>query len=301
VAQPLSIENSEWTYLITTRTAGSRLWLIHNRELEERILGCLARYQEIHQAEIFSFIIMGNHYHLIARFPKQNRAQFMRDFNSSVARIVGRYVGEHGRRSVWARRYSYQILPTPEDIKHWFYYVAMNPVHSGLVSHPQDAAAGISREYKWLDWNAYFKRRRHNQTISAEGFTKTYTLRFARLPSIKCSSNDEYRIKLLEELESRVAMVVREKKRSGNFFLGNRLLRAQVVGSKPVVTKTSRRHSFRPIVLSLCHKAKLATLSVYFQTLRAFKMASSNFERHLRDYIIFPIGTYPPPHTSCVR
>jgi len=309
VAQPLSIEHSDWTYLITTRTSGSRLWFVGNKELEQRILGCLARYQEIHQVEIFAFVIMGNHYHLLARFPHQNRAPFMRDFNSSVARLVGRYVGEHGRRSVWARRYSYQILPTPEDIRHWFFYLALNPVSSGLVSQLKeyhsfnsffDAARGKVREYRWLDWNAYFKRKRHNRQVSAEEFTRTYRLRFSLLPGCGVTPDAAYQGSLFAELETRRVELVEERKRTGRSFLGLKKLKKQMLGSKPYSTKSSKRNSFRPIVLSLCGEARRATLAVYFSTLAAFKLASAKFGRHLLEQLPFPKGTYPPPHICCV-
>ena len=88
MAQPLSIESKDWVYFITTRTAGSRLWLVGNQGLENQILGYLGKYQQRYEAEIYGFILMGNHYHLMASFPKMNRALFMRDFNSAVARAV---------------------------------------------------------------------------------------------------------------------------------------------------------------------------------------------------------------------
>ncbi len=308
MAQPLSIERSDWTYLITTRTSGSRIWFVGNKELEERILGCLARYQEIHQVEIFAFVIMGNHYHLIARFPNQNRAPFMRDFNSAVARLVGRYVGEHGRRSVWARRYSYQILPTPEDVRHWFFYLALNPVSSGLVSKLQqyhsfnsffDAARGKIREYRWLDWNAYFKRLRHNRRVSEAEFTRIYKLRFSRLPATLDLPQEAIKAALLSELETRRVALVQDRKDSGKGFLGQEKLSQQALGSKPFSTKNSKRTSFRPIVLSLCGKAKRATLAIYFSTLAAFKYSAVKFEAHLLEHVPFPSGTYPPPHIRC--
>ena len=133
MSQPLSIENPDWVFLITTRTSGSRLWLVNNKQLLDSILGVLAKYSIKYKAILYGFIVMGNHYHLLAQFPERNKALFMRDFNSALARVVGRYVKQHGRRSVWARRYSCQALTRAEDVRNWFFYVALNPVSSGIV------------------------------------------------------------------------------------------------------------------------------------------------------------------------
>ena len=83
-SHPIRVECGERFQHITTRTAGSRLWFVNNKKLEERILAFLGFYQEKYTVELSSFKLMGNHYHLVARFPNKNRAQFMRDFNARI-------------------------------------------------------------------------------------------------------------------------------------------------------------------------------------------------------------------------
>ena len=308
MSQPLSIENSAWTYLITTRTSGSRLWFLKNPQLEERVLGCLARYQEIYGAEIFAFILMGNHYHLIARFPRRNRALFMRDFNSSVARLVGRYVKSHGRRSVWARRYSYQILACPEDVRHWFFYVALNPVSAGIVeniaNYPTynsfvDAVAGNSRIYRWIDWSAFLQQKRHKKQIREEDFVKEYELRFSKLPGLEHFSPQHYSASLKQELMDRTKQIAVERYKAGKGFLGMNKFRAQQVGDVPKNTKLSTRYSFRPLVLSLHFAAKKAVLDIYFSITAQFLEASRVYRETFTLALPFPAGTYPPPRLVC--
>ena len=302
MAQPLSIENKEWVYLITTRTAGSRLWLINNKELESRILGALARYQSIHSVVIYAFILMGNHYHLLAGFPKGNRALFMRDLNSALARLVGRHVSLHGRRSVWARRYSYQVLPRDEDVRHWFYYAALNPVSSGITrsvsQYPAynsffDAANGIEREYTWIDWSRYLLHKRTNPAAKPIDFSKKYRLKLSRLPTLEALDQADYRRLLTNELEQRRQELIVQRRNSGKGFLGLTKLRAQPPGAYPRTTKTSSRHSFRPLVLTLCAKTRRSFLEMYFSIYDAFKRASAAF-RLGKKHEPFPEGTYPP-------
>ena len=303
MGQPLSIEHKKWTSLITTRTAGSKLWFVGDKGLEKLILGALARYQEIHEVKLYGFTLMGNHYHLVAHFPKRNRAQFMRDFNSAIARLVGRYIEEHGRRSVWARRYAHQVLPRHKDIEHWFMYVAANPVSSGLVRSIEeysgynsfyDASLGIERQYTWIEWSKYLLKRRYNATVRPEDFSKEYTLRYSRLPGYEHLSGEEYHRELKAKLREREAQLVEERRASGKGFLGAKKLRAQALGAKPKSTKTSTRHSFRPLVLSLCAKTKRQFLKGYFATFDAFKQASQEFIGGNLT-VDFPTGTYPPP------
>ena len=302
MTQPLSIENKEHVSFITTRTAGSKLWFINDKYLELLVLGVLGRYQEMYGAVIYAFILMGNHYHLIANFPRGNRAKFMRDFNSSVGRLVGRIVKVHGRRSVWARRYSHQVLPNHDDVKHWFYYSALNPVYSGLVARMHeyecynsfhDAAAGVSRTVKWIDWSAYQLKSRYNKDVKPSDFEKEYKLTYTRLPGTENMSSKEYEEMLLGELKTRQDTAVEARRSAGKGFLGIDGLRSQVVGSEPKNTKTSSRYSFRPLVLTLCLVTKKRFLEAYFAIFDQFVEASRAFRNGDR-LALFPRGTYPP-------
>lgn len=303
MGQPLSIENEEWVSLITTRTACSRLWFINNPELENQILGCLARYQNIYEVILYGFVIMGNHYHLLARFPKCNRALFMRDFNSAVARLVGRNVNEHGRRSVWARRYAHQVLPREEDILHWFLYVALNPVSSGIVRDIHeydsynsffDAKNGIRRKYMWYNWSQYLMSKRCNSDAKLEDFGTEYTLTFSRIPGYHGLPHNRYEANLNRLALARQDEIVKDRLSIGKGFLGAERRRQQRPGTVPRYTKLSSRNSPRPLVLTLCKAARRRFLDLYFLIRDRFDQVSALF-RAGRLTQVFPKGTYPPP------
>ena len=302
MAQPLSIEDKNHSYFITTRTANSRLWLINNKELEEQILAILARYQQIYSVILYAFVIMGNHYHLIAKFPEGNRAAFMRDFNSAVARLIGRSVNVHGRRSVWARRYSHQVLMRPEDLTHWFYYAALNPVSSGIVrnnaDYPSfnsfyDAASGTQKAYKWIDWSAYILKKRYSDIVKPQDFVKEYTLTFSKLPEFEQLSPEEYKTALMDKLAEREKIAVDERIKNGRGFLGKDKIKLQTVGACPRFSKTSTRRSFRPLILTLCKETKKHYLGIYFAIRDWFLKASKAF-REGELSVEFPPGTYSP-------
>lgn len=83
-SQPLRIECADYWSLATSRTINSRLWFVNNPQLEQYALGHLARYREKHEIELYAFVMMGNHQHVAARYPKENRSQFFRDFNARI-------------------------------------------------------------------------------------------------------------------------------------------------------------------------------------------------------------------------
>lgn len=308
MGQPISIEDSEGVYFITTRTSGSKLWLTKGGELERQILACLARYQEIHGVILYCFVVMGNHYHLIAKFPRMNRAAFMRDFNSAVARLVGRHIGVHGRRSVWARRYACQMLPRSEDVRHWFFYAGLNPVSSGIVpkvsSYPSynswfDAVSGTGRKFRWINWSQFLMKKRYCPGLTPEECSKEYVLTYSRLPGYEDTPQAEYSEDLQKELACREAELVAERKAAGKGFLGLSRLAEQPLGATPKSTKTSTRHSKRPLVLTLCSSTRKKFLDAYFTILSRFKEASIAL-RTGGAAVPFPFGTYPPPGVVAV-
>jgi REP element-mobilizing transposase RayT len=302
MTQPLSIENKDWIVFITTRTAQSRLWFINNKSLERDILSCLARYQAVYMVEIFGFILMGNHYHLIARFPHENRASFMRDFNAAVARLVSRYYHVKGRRSVWARRYAYQILPEDFDTEHWYLYLVTNPVSSGIVddiarypsycSH-QDLVTNRTRSFLWTDWSAYCLAKRTKRSVKLEEFQYRYELYISRLPKHRKLSLSAFAKIMSDKIRSRTFALIAERKKARRGFLGRQLLLLQKIGSFPRTTKESTRQSKRPVVLSVSVEAKKRMLQIYRMIKNQFLYASWLFRSGSFQYK-FPPGTYMP-------
>ncbi len=70
---------------MTTRTQASRLWFPNNKPLERSVLSYAAKYTTRYEVKLYALAVEGNHIHGVMDFPKLNRADFMRDFNSSVA------------------------------------------------------------------------------------------------------------------------------------------------------------------------------------------------------------------------
>ena len=127
------IETTDEGSFLTTRARNSELWFVHNRRIEEAVLGYLGRYATRYDAKIYACAIEGNHIQIPALFPKANRADFMRDFNSTVARAVPRHVVEYPGGRFWGRRYSGESMPGAADVENQFFYTVLQAVQDGLV------------------------------------------------------------------------------------------------------------------------------------------------------------------------
>lgn len=302
-SQPLRIENPELWSFGTAKTQNAKLWFVNNRGLEEQALAYLAKYQEKYDVELYAKVFQGNHFHLVSRFPSCNRAQFYRDYNARLAEGVRRHVSNFEGGSLFQRRYSEQALPSAEDLEDYFFYCALQPVLAGLCErigdYPgynsfDDAVSGRIRTFKLVDWAAFNEARRNNKNPKKRDYTKTYSLRYTRLPGYEHYSQRDYKKLMYQKLESRRMEVVAQKKASGHNFLTKDQLRKTPPGSCPRNTKKSHRTSKRPLVLTKCAERKKQFLDWYFAIYNIYK---ESVMKYLKGNLLedFPAGTYRPP------
>lgn len=297
------IETSEYTDFLTTRTRNSELWFVNNRKLEESILGYAAKYVTLHEVSLYALSIEGNHIQAPAHFSKGNRALFMRDFNSSVARAVPRYCLNYPGGNLWGRRYSQEFLPGAEDVEEYFFYTVLQPVQDGLVEkiseYPgyncfHDAVWGIKRKKKVVNWGALYEARRWNPKVSMREYTVEYVLEYKRLPGYEELTQKEYALLMHEKLEARRVEIVRKRYESGLGFAGREAVEAVRPGAIPHSTKRSHASSHRPRVLCVCPKRRLEALNWYFEMYFGYQEASRKYRIEGEVLLEFPPGMYKP-------
>jgi putative transposase len=86
--------------------------------------------------EIYSFVLMNNHFHLIVRTPDANLSQamnyFMRETSKTITLLAGRINQTYGGPYCWS------IIKNDIYFKHAYKYVYRNPVEAGLVRNVED-------------------------------------------------------------------------------------------------------------------------------------------------------------------
>lgn len=301
------IERTDFSSLCTTRTRNSELWFINNRGLEQAILGYLAKYSKRYEVQLYAFAVEGNHVHALAQFPNANRASFKRDLNSSIARAVPRFSDLYTGGRLWARRYSCEFIPEPEDIEEYFFYTVLQPVKDGLVDkiseYPgyncfHDAVNGITRKFEVINWTAYNEKKRWTDNVYIKDFKENVYLTYKRLPGYEGLTQKEYRSLMYKKLEERRVEIIakRECKKS----VGTAALKQKKPGSRPYQTKISSYHSHRPRVLCKCPVKRHECLRWYFSVYFRYKECSEKF-RAGDNTVIFPEGTYKPPHYQMIH
>lgn len=296
------IESRTLGSFLTTRSRNSELWFVNNKRLEESILGFAAKYSNRYSVKLFALAIEGNHIQGPALFPKANRSEFMRDFNSSVARAVPKFVKEYRGGRFWARRYSAEFLPSAEDIEEYFFYTVLQPIKDGLVEklsdYPgyncfHDAVYGVKRKFKVVRWAEYNSAKRFNSKISISDFVDEVTLQFERVPGYEHLTQDEYAKMMCKKFEERRKAIVEERRKRGLRIAGKRALLRKQPGKIPLKTKTSKPYEHRPRVLSVCNKRRAEYRAWYYRIFSEFKAASSKYRAG--DLLAeFPEGTFRP-------
>lgn len=301
MAQYLSIESGNAVHIVT-RTQNSRLWFVKNPQLDYAIRAQIAKWAEKYKVKVHSFKLMGNHYHLIAVFPFHNKALFVQALNSSIARMTGELVTSFEVGRLWGRRASCQILPNNEDIEHYFFYCALNAVSSGLVTRISDdelynsfsdAISGRSQTYRIFRKNAYNNARRSNPRVARKDFYETYTLKYERLPGYEDLSQEEYKARMLAELERRRLLAIKARQDQGLGFASAQQRKSLRAGARPVRTKTNTTGGKRPFCLSLCARTRRQVMEWYYAIRDAYRIASERF-RSGDLSVEFPPGTYRP-------
>jgi hypothetical protein len=298
---PLRIECKKVASFQTTRARNSELWFVNNPELEHAILGYAARYSTRYEVKLYALAIEGNHVHQVAHFPNANRAHYMRDFNSTVAKAVARYQSSYPGGGLWERRYSAEHLPDNADIEEYFFYSVLQAVNDGLVDriedYPgyncfEDAIKGRSRSYKVVKWKEYNDARRRDPNVLIEDFTEWCTLQYARLPGYERLPQKEYELMMRRKLQQRTAAII--KTRQGRASVGSKKLRLVRPGSIPHRTKKNESLTGRPRVLSVNDRRRAKAKAWYFHINFKYRDSSKRYRSGEVD-VVFPKGTYRPP------
>lgn len=123
----------ERAYLITARCFEERFFLAPDTEAISLIVAtCLAQAVERYRLEIFAYVVMSNHVHLVVRAPHGGLPEAMQLFFSQVARRVNFLRNRRG--PVFSDRYHHQTICDDDALRTTVRYVLRNPTRAGISS-----------------------------------------------------------------------------------------------------------------------------------------------------------------------
>jgi putative transposase len=127
---------SDSFYHITART-NNRDWFAVPMENVWRIMSdYLFFMHHAFGAEIIAFVLMGNHFHLIARFPSANMSEAMQYFMRETSRSIA--YASHRTNHVYGSRYFRSRIKSSRHLDHVYKYVYRNPVEARLAVSVHD-------------------------------------------------------------------------------------------------------------------------------------------------------------------
>ena len=266
--------------------------------LNARIVGVLAKAQEIHGGRVHAFVCLSNHWHLHATFdsPKQ-----MADFHC----YLGTHISiEAGRVHDWSGklfegRYNHVELSDEHEI-HFerLKHVLSQGCKEGLVASPLDwpgasstwsLVSGEPWMGEWVDRTAYGNALRRGEEVWEEDFIERLEVKLSPIPPLEHLSASEYRqvtVDLVRQIEDETAEMHRV---DGTSPMGVEAVLAQDPHHRPNTTKTSVRPWFFALSDEEREAMRTALLYIHVQ----YRQAAERLREGDRK-VKFPVFTFPP-------
>jgi putative transposase len=124
----------------------NRQAIFAERDDYEALLGLLEQYAKEFQVAIHSYVLMSNHFHLLAT---PQTADGVPQLLQAVGRsYVRRFNKRHGRTgTLWEGRYKSTLIQAERYLLACMVYIDLNPVRAGIVTNPA--------EYPWGSYSHY--------------------------------------------------------------------------------------------------------------------------------------------------
>ena len=290
---------------VTTRTIQGRLLLVPSRDLNDIVIGVLARALSRYEVEIVDFKAMGNHVHLLL-VPEDAKAlaRFMGYFNGNLAKEAGRLY--HWRERFWSRRYrAIVVSDEPEAQVARLRYMLENGCKEGLVRRPQDWPGASGTEALltgkpvhgwWYDRTAEYEARRRGEAYSKYTHATEESFELAPLPCWRELRPEDRRAKvreLVREIEEETRARLEEQGRSP---MGRKRILRQHPHSKPVKSSRSPAPRFHAATAGA-----RKSLELDFLEFRLWYREAAEKLKNGELTVAFPPGCFPPGLPFCAR
>jgi len=163
MARPLRIQYPGAVYHITCR--GNARTVIYKDDKDRKaFLEILTESQKIYNIQIYSYVLMSNHYHLLIETPKGNLSKYMSHFNM-------RYTSYHNRRhkksgQLYQGRFKSILVDKDTYLTMLSRYIHLNPVRiKGMKKMPYKEKMKYLKKYKWSSLPGYIYKREKQEFV----------------------------------------------------------------------------------------------------------------------------------------
>jgi REP element-mobilizing transposase RayT len=174
---------------------------VAKRMLKDLVGSALARAQEHSreqgaEVQVFAFVAMSNHVHLVVRTAGKNLASFMGYFKARVAEGINYLTGRRG--PLFARRYDAQSIRNLNAAAERIAYTVDNPRKAKLVAHHDDWPGQLlcyglgDTDQPTFEYLARTDWHRDRRRKGIDEYFATATLTLSPLPQLTYLERDEY-------------------------------------------------------------------------------------------------------------
>jgi Transposase and inactivated derivatives len=165
------ISEGDDVYFLTFQIVG---WvdIFTRRDYRDIVIESLRYCTEHKGLNIFAYVIMSNHIHLLAQADNNNLSDIIRDFKNYTSRKFLEIVNEekesrrdwmkmvfeyHGKfknkqnNQVWTHENHAEHIFSQKFIEQKLEYIHNNPVRAGIVTNPEDYLYSSARNYAGID------------------------------------------------------------------------------------------------------------------------------------------------------
>jgi len=164
MARPLRIQYPGAYYHLTCR-GNDRKRIFGDDKDREKFLNLLENSLDIYHVNLYSYVLMTNHFHLLVQTPLGNLSEFMRHFNVCY---TGYYNYRHGRSGhLYQGRYKSFLIDVDNYLLEVSRYLHLNVVrvHS-LRTASLDEKVNLLKDYKWSSLPGYISKKKVEKFVN---------------------------------------------------------------------------------------------------------------------------------------
>jgi REP element-mobilizing transposase RayT len=276
---------------ITTRTVQGRWLLRPSEELNDTILGILARAQELYGVELHAFTFLSNHFHLLATVRDAAQlAAFVGHVNGNLARAAGRL--HNWRDRFWSRRYRAIVIADEGAQVARLKYCLSQGCKEGLVDRAVDwpGVNCVDALLSNLALGGTWPDRSPRETGAGQTPRSRYSIRLSPIPcwrTLDQMARRELCAGLVQEIEADA--------RALNRALGRRAMgRDWILSRDPHDRPIEEKLSPAPFVHATTSGVRQRFIAAYKSFADAYHAAAECLRRGNR-HVEFPSHSFPPP------
>jgi len=281
---------------VTSRTIHGRYLLRPSPEANDLILGVLGRAQRLYPVDIFAFVFLSGHFHLLMRVISALRmAEFTGYLKGNIARELGQL--HDWKEKFWGRRYhSASIADSEPAITKRFFYVLSNSCKEGLVDSPLEwpgvtSAPALYRGENTLEGTWYDRTKEYRARLrgAPKPEPSTETVHLSPLPFLEGLSAERQRQFVVDAVRHVEEQTREQRREDARPSLGVRNILRQHPHDGP--------QTFKPSPAPLFHAStpqEYMEMRAARETLTAaYRLAAERLRKGERD-VLFPAGSFPP-------